>query len=78
MLAVTMATLGPPLLSVYITKGLTTTKAKRKPVDSQLMALSETPKYSDEVVLTAEKVSQSQLTMIFNNTSWARPKKRRL
>jgi hypothetical protein len=47
----------PILLVRACTYGLAAQKAKRNPVLSQLMALSETSKYSAEVVEMEEKVS---------------------
>jgi len=52
-----MEVFGPLLLSVQSTNGLETQKVKRNPVLNQLIALSETEKYSEAVVLTALKVS---------------------
>lgn len=55
-----IAGLGPPLLRVQITIGLIAQNAKRYPVLNQLIALSETPKYSADVVDIAENVSHCE------------------
>ena len=70
--------LGPPLLRVKMTTGVETQKANWKAMLIQLIVPSETRKCSEAVFETAEKVNQSQLTIVFSNTNWASPKKRRL
>jgi len=74
---VTIEVLGP-LCKAHMVNGDAMTNAKRKPVLSQLMALSDTLKNCEAVLDTAEKVNQSQLTMMLSKTSTARPKKRLL
>ena len=75
-LATKIDVFGPPLFKVHMTSGDAATKANRKPVLNQLIALSLTPKYSADVVDTAAKVSQSQLTTRLSRESWASPRKR--
>ena len=59
-------------MSVYKHAGLATTKAKRKPVESQLMLESETEKYCADVWEIGANVSQDQDTMMLRRASWAR------
>lgn len=44
----------------YTVAGVAATKANRKPVESQLIALSDTLKYCADDVDTAEKVSHCE------------------
>ena len=57
--------------------GVAATKAKRKPVDSQLTLLSDTPKNVAVVAETGAKVSQDQETRILRRESWNRMRYRR-
>jgi hypothetical protein len=53
-----------------ISYGLIATNANKNPVLSQLIAVSETPKYCDEVVETAEKVSHfHNISILFNEST---------
>lgn len=70
--------LGPCLLKAQKVNGVATTKAKRKAVDSQLIALSVVLKYAAAVLDTGANAIQSHETTILSSTSWKRPKKRLL
>lgn len=75
---ITMDVFGPCLLSAQNVKGVATTNANRKEVESQLMTLSVVSKYIAAVVDTGARAIQSQLTTMFKRISWNKPKKRRL
>ena len=74
----TIEVFGPCLLKAQKVNGVATTKAKRNAVESQLIVLSDVPKYVAAVADTGASAIQSQETTMFDKMSCASPKKRRL